>query len=180
MLKGSDQKFSTTIHWLSKKFKPDIQYFLSTDTKWSIFLLPPSCSPKHVVSKLYSSEPHVWWESFKDHHCGAKKSSRQKWARTLQLHTALSMEATVLIFNMEVEFPVMGFAGGSDSKEFACNAGNHVGSLGQEDFLKKEMATHPRIFARKIPWTKEPDGLQSTGSKRVGHFALCLKVTQHL
>ena len=34
------------------------------------------------------------------------------------------MEATVLIFNMEVEFPVMGFAGGSDSKEFACNAGD--------------------------------------------------------
>ena len=42
-------------------------------------------------------------------------------------------------------------------------------SLGQEDPLEKEMATHSSILAWKIPWTEEPGRLQSTGSKRVGH-----------
>ena len=44
-----------------------------------------------------------------------------------------------------------------------------VQSLGQEDLLEKEMATHSSILAWKIPWTEEPGGLQSMGSQRVGH-----------
>ena len=44
-----------------------------------------------------------------------------------------------------------------------------VRSLGQEDSLEKEMATHSSILAWRIPWTEEPGGLQSTGSQRVGH-----------
>ena len=39
-------------------------------------------------------------------------------------------------------------------------------SLGQEDPLEKEVATHCSILAWRIPWTEE---LQSTGSQRVGH-----------
>ena len=41
--------------------------------------------------------------------------------------------------------------------------------LGQEDLLEKEMATYSSILAWKIPWTKEPGGLQSMESLRVGH-----------
>ena len=44
-----------------------------------------------------------------------------------------------------------------------------VRSLGREDPLEKEMATHSSIHAWKIPWTKEPSGLQSMGLQRVGH-----------
>ena len=44
-----------------------------------------------------------------------------------------------------------------------------VRSLGQEDPLEKEMATHSSILAWKIPWTEETDGLQSMGSQRVQH-----------
>ena len=44
-----------------------------------------------------------------------------------------------------------------------------VRSLGQEDPLEEEMAAYPRILAWEIPWTEEPDGLQPTGSQRVGH-----------
>ena len=40
-------------------------------------------------------------------------------------------------------------------------------SLGWEDALEKEMATHSSIHAWKIPWTEEPGGLQSMGSQRV-------------
>ena len=44
-----------------------------------------------------------------------------------------------------------------------------VRSLGQEDPLEKEMATHSSILAWRIPWTEEPGGLQSTGLQRVRH-----------
>ena len=43
-----------------------------------------------------------------------------------------------------------------------------VRSLGPEDSLEKGMATHSSIFAWRILWTEEPDGLQSMGSQRVG------------
>ena len=44
-----------------------------------------------------------------------------------------------------------------------------VQSLAREDLLEKEMATHSSSLAWKIPRTEEPGGLQSMGSKRVGH-----------
>ena len=44
-----------------------------------------------------------------------------------------------------------------------------VQSLGQNDPLEKEMATHSSTLAWRIPWTEEPGRLQSTGSQRVGH-----------
>ena len=44
-----------------------------------------------------------------------------------------------------------------------------VQSLGQEDPLEEEMATHSSILAWRIPWTGEPGGLQSMGSQRVRH-----------
>ena len=44
-----------------------------------------------------------------------------------------------------------------------------VRSLGREDPLEKAMAIHSNTLAWKIPWTEEPDRLQSMGSQRVGH-----------
>ena len=44
-----------------------------------------------------------------------------------------------------------------------------VQSLGWEDTLEKEMATHSSILVWEIPWTEEPDGLQFMESQRVGH-----------
>ena len=44
-----------------------------------------------------------------------------------------------------------------------------VRSLGGEDPLEKEMATHSTILACRIPWTEEPGGLQSMDLQRVGH-----------
>ena len=47
-----------------------------------------------------------------------------------------------------------------------------VRSLGQEDPLEKEIATHSSILAWRISWTEELGGLQSTGLQRVGHPVL--------
>ena len=44
-----------------------------------------------------------------------------------------------------------------------------IWSLGWEDPLEKELATHSSILAWKIPWTEEPGRLESMGSQRVGH-----------
>ena len=61
------------------------------------------------------------------------------------------------------------FPGGSDGKASAYNAGAWVKSLGWEDLLEKEMATHSSILVWKIPWTEKPGRQQSTGSQRVRH-----------
>ena len=55
-------------------------------------------------------------------------------------------------------------------KNLPASAGDirdEVRSLGQEDPLEKEMATHSSILAWRIPWTEEPGGLQSMGLQRV-------------
>ena len=44
-----------------------------------------------------------------------------------------------------------------------------VQSLGLEDLLEKEMATHSSILDWRIPWTEEPGKSQSMGSQGVGH-----------
>ena len=66
---------------------------------------------------------------------------------------------------MQYDFP-----GGSDVvKHLPTMQETRVQSLGWEDLLEKEMATHSSILAWKIPWTEEPGGLQSKGSQSVGH-----------
>ena len=57
----------------------------------------------------------------------------------------------------------------SDGEASAYNAGDSVRSLDRKDPLEKEMATHSSTLAWKIPWMEEPGGLQSMGSRRVGH-----------
>ena len=52
---------------------------------------------------------------------------------------------------------------------------HEIPSLGQEDSLEEEMATHSSILAWRIPWTEEPGGIQSMESQRVRHDL----VTEH-
>ena len=54
-------------------------------------------------------------------------------------------------------------------KNLPANARDRFPSLGQEDPLVEVMATHTSILPRRIPWTEEPDELQSIGSQRVRH-----------
>ena len=54
-------------------------------------------------------------------------------------------------------------------KNLLARLDTQVQSLGGEDPLEKEMATHSSVLAWRIPGTEEPDGLPSMGSHRVGH-----------
>ena len=63
----------------------------------------------------------------------------------------------------------LGFPGGSDGKESACNVGDLVRSLDWEDPLEKGKANHSSVPACRFPRTEEPGRLQSIGSQRVRH-----------
>ena len=61
------------------------------------------------------------------------------------------------------------FPGGSVVKNLPARQEMQVQSLGREDALEEEIATHSRILAWRISWTEEPGGLQFMGPQRVGH-----------
>ena len=61
------------------------------------------------------------------------------------------------------------FAGGLVVKNPPAMQETWVQSLGGEDPLEKEKATHSSVLAWRIPWPEKPGGLQSMGSQRVGH-----------
>ena len=81
------------------------------------------------------------------------------------VHSFVNMLTLRHTFNFLLDSSYMTniFPGGSEVKASACNAGDLVRSLGGEDPLEKEMATHSSILAWRIPWTEEPGGLQSMG-----------------
>ena len=80
----------------------------------------------------------------------------------------ISMKILYIIFKL-IMLHLMGFPGGSDGKQAACNAGNLCSISGMEDLLENGMASHSSILAWRIPWREEPDGLQSMRSQRVGY-----------
>ena len=61
----------------------------------------------------------------------------------------------------------MGFPSDSKKKNPPTTQETWVSSLGQEYPMEKEMATHSSILAWEIPWTEEPGGLPSLGSRDV-------------
>ena len=74
--------------------------------------------------------------------------------------------------------PKMGFPGGSDRKESACNAGDSGSIHGLGRSQEKGMATHSSILAWRIPWTEEAGGLQFMRCKEsdtTEQLTLCTK-----
>ena len=93
-----------------------------------------------------------------------------------EIHIHLKRHASAKVYTVlsvqlsEKVTTIWCFLDGSTVKESANNAGDtRIWSLGLEDPLDDEMATHSSILAWKIPWTEEPGGLQPMGWQRVGH-----------
>ena len=98
------------------------------------------------------------------------------------------------VFNLTAQYPekyssisyvvfpwrLQGSPAESEGKEFGCSAGDQVRSLGGEDPLEKERATHSSILAWRIPWTGETGGLQSMGSERVQHDWATFTFTRYI
>ena len=70
-----------------------------------------------------------------------------------------------------LSYKTRGFPGGAGGGEPTCQRRRQmrVPSLGQEDPLEEEMATHSSILAWRISWSEEPGGLQTMGKDRVRH-----------
>ena len=70
-----------------------------------------------------------------------------------------------IIQNLIKKCRILGFPGGSVIKNLPANAGDTGLIPGSGRFLEKEMANYFSILAWEIPWTEEPDGLESMGSQ---------------
>ena len=90
------------------------------------------------------------------------------------------MKSSILVFDLFIfhysqmfmnlfRCTLIPFLVASDSKVSTYNVGDQVRSLGWEDPLEKEMATHSSTLAWKNPWMENPGRLQSMGSQRVRH-----------
>ena len=105
------------------------------------------------------------------HYWGPKKNKEEEEGWTLSLSLSLSLSGDTHFF---LGFNIWALELGTSLvaqmvKCLPTMQETQVQSLGQEDLLEKEIATHSSILAWKIPWTEEPGWLQSTGWQRVGH-----------
>ena len=85
-------------------------------------------------------------------------------------HATLSIKAlTPCLSAGELAFGQMSSLVAQTVKNLSPMQETKVSFLGWEYPLEKEMATHSSVLAYRIPWTEEPDGLQSMESQRIGH-----------
>ena len=94
----------------------------------------------------------------------------KKWKQceTLYFGAPKSLQMVTAVMKLKDAY-FLDFPGGSDGKASVYNAGDPGSIPGLGDPLEKEMASHSRTIAWKIPWTEEPGRLQSMGSQRVRH-----------
>ena len=114
---------------------------------------------------------HVWalpapaWPMMK-HHNTPQSTGSQRVGRdwTMEQHLLVTHYVSNVLTVSCMIFKTTSW-GGSEGKVSACNAETQVQSLGREDPLEKEMATHSNILAWRTPWIEEPDRLQSMRSQ---------------
>ena len=99
-----------------------------------------------------------------DHFSRTRGSPSRKWLRAPSSRLKLSRIMVKIVIKI-----VLGFPGGSAIKNPPTKQETWIRSLGQDETLEKEMATHSSIPAWEISQTEEPGGLQSTGLQRVKH-----------
>ena len=78
------------------------------------------------------------------------------------------MAKTCILERLEIMLTIKGFPSGSAVKNLPAMRETWIRSQDQGHPLEKRMASHSSILAWRIPWTEEPDRLQSVGSQRVG------------
>ena len=104
--------------------------------------------------------------------------------RVLNGHSRLSSKSTAVCWTLPTRRPHvlchLGFPMGQWSRIPLPMRETRVPSVGREDPLEEEMATHSSILAWRILWTEEPGGLQFMGSHRVGHDPVTKQELCHL
>ena len=99
----------------------------------------------------------------------SKMTNLYSFLSGISIYVATIKELRIIEDHRHTILPYTGFPCSQSVKNLPAVQETWVWSLGWEDPLEKEMATHSSILAWKISWTEEPGGLQSIGSQRVGH-----------
>ena len=115
----------------------------------------------HEIKRLLILGKATWWPSSKESACNAGATGKAGLIPGLGRSPAVGNGSPL-------QYSWTSFIAQS-VKNLPAVQQIRVQSLGQEDPLEKEKATHFSVLACKIPWTEKPGGLQSMGSQRVGH-----------
>ena len=110
---------------------------------------------KKILKKKKCWLPHTSWSVLQE-------------AQGYKIDFLISVEHSRISDLINCTLVIKGFPGGSVKNRPSMQE-TRVLSLGLEDPLGTEMATHSSILAQEIPLTEEPGGLQSMGPQRVGH-----------
>ena len=105
-------------------------------------------------TSLQAQDKYLWKEE--------REGEETLELRLTQILVEESFLTNLFLTNVEIQ----GSPDGSVVKSPPANAGEKIQSLGWEDPLEKEMAIHSSIPAWEIPWTEEPEGLQSMESQK--------------
>ena len=126
----------------------------------------------YLHESLEKTMPIRWWKA-NQWLTGKEKKGKEKswlgWGRREILRVMKMFYNTIVEVVTQVYKFVKIHQNGSDIKYLPTVWETWVQSLGWEDLLEREMATHSSILAWKTPWTEEPGRLPSMGSQRVGH-----------
>ena len=98
-----------------------------------------------------------------------KKERKNRLSFAPRMRTEIIWSCPHRVYFCIANHPIRGLPGGSVVKNPSAMQVTHVRSLGWEDPLEEEMATHLSILAWRIPWTVESDRPQSIGLQRVRH-----------
>ena len=134
----------SSLQWLQRRFRLycRVECVSSPSSELRTSLLCLGSSANRMQYCFLKSRVHkLWWQMFLTLPLATESFWKSSW--------------TSLVAQMVKRLPTMWET--------------WVQSLGREDLLENEMATHSSILAWKIPWTEEPGRLQSMGSQKVGH-----------
>ena len=131
------------------------------------FTIPSTC----VI--LFSSLHTQKLQKVKDNGCLFNTLSPSAYQIMFDIEQMLSEESMELLIPASwvwiTSWVQLCFPDGSDGKESACNTETQVWSLGQEDPLKKGLATHSRILAWRFSWTEEPGRFAKSQTQMSNH-----------
>ena len=127
-----------------------------------------------LVRELRTKIPHASGQ-LSPHATMKTQHSKQK---TTSSHSPAALPSLCTCCYRSVPTYLHGFPSDSVVKNLPAMQERQVWFLGLQDPLEEEMTTHSSILAWEIPWTEEPDGLQSIGLRRVGYDWSDLASTQ--
>ena len=128
------------------------------------------CNPLQYSCLENPMDRGAWWAVV---HRFSKSQTQLKWLGThrekLLPILAFAWTTSESLYHLSYSYKLMNSLVTQMVKNMPAVWETWVWSLGQEDSLKKGMATHSSILAWRIPWTEEPGGPLSMGSQRVGY-----------